>query len=151
MSMFFMKVASRGVEVQKIAVNIEENGFLIIMLSMAMNILGKPLKVCSLQPLTGYLRDGKCCCISNDPGNHIVCAVMTDAFLAFSLRQGNDLVTPRPEYEFPGLKDGDNWCLCLDRWLEAYEAGVAPDIVSEATHVAVTEHLDLAVLKAYGC
>jgi len=76
---------------------------------------------------------------------------MTDKFLQFSLEKGNDLITPAAQYGFPGLKAGDRWCICLDRWIEAYEAGVAPDIVLESTHISVTEHLDFAVLKAYSC
>lgn len=118
---------------------------------MPLNILGQTLRVCCVNPRTGYLRDGLCCACSGDVGNHIVCAVMTEKFLNFSRQRGNDLVTPSPENDFPGLKVGDRWCLCLGRWMEAYEAGVAPDIVPEATHVGVTEHVDLAVLNAYSC
>jgi hypothetical protein len=98
------------------------------------NVLGGPLETCSRSPMTGYFRDGCCRTGEDDLGRHTVCAVMTDEFLAFSKSRGNDLVTPRPEWRFPGLKAGDRWCLCALRWREAYEAGCAPQVVLEATH-----------------
>jgi len=98
------------------------------------NVLGGTLQPCSLEPLTGYFRDGCCNTDEHDFGSHTVCAQMTEEFLKFSLQQGNDLITPRPEYRFPGLKPGDRWCVCAARWLEAYEAGVAPPVFLEATH-----------------
>jgi uncharacterized protein (DUF2237 family) len=115
----------------------------------ALNVLGRPLATCSLAPLTGYLRDG---CCRNDPGDlgmHLVCVVVTADFLAFSRARGNDLGTPRPEYLFPGLKPGDRWCLCALRWLEALQAGMAPDVVLEATHVNALGVVGLAQLREY--
>jgi len=113
----------------------------------ARNVLGEPLEPCSHDPLTGYFRDGCCRTDENDLGLHTVCARMTDVFLAFSKSRGNDLSTPRPEWGFPGLKPGDRWCLCVDRWREALEAGVAPPVVLEATHASALERVALAELK----
>jgi uncharacterized protein (DUF2237 family) len=112
----------------------------------ARNILGGVLLPCSVAPLTGFWRDGCCHAGPEDPALHVVCAEMTEEFLAFSRLVGNDLSTPRPEYGFPGLKPGDRWCLCAARWEEARRAGLAPPILPEATHeaaLAVTtrEHL----------
>ena len=100
----------------------------------ALNILGKPLQLCSGN--TGFTREGFCYVPDGDFGNHSVCAVMTDEFLEYSRKQGNDLITPRPEFQFPGLKAGDKWCLCASRWLEAELAGFAPKIIAEATNDA---------------
>lgn len=116
---------------------------------MAKNVLGGELETCSLQPLTGYLRDGCCNTGPGDLGMHLVCCVMTAEFLAFSRRSGNDLSTPRPEYGFAGLKPGDRWCLCASRWAEALAAGVAPKLVLEATHAIMLEYANLADLKAH--
>lgn len=116
---------------------------------MANNILGTPLEPCSLEPRTGFFRDGCCNTSAEDLGMHTICAVMTVEFLSFSQARGNDLSTPRPEFGFPGLEPGDRWCLCLSRWVEAHEAGMAPPVVLEATHASVVEHLDLDVLKAF--
>ncbi len=115
----------------------------------ARNVLGGPLVACSHDPLTGWFRDGCCNTDDRDVGLHTVCAVMTAAFLAFSRSRGNDLVTPRPEYGFPGLKPGDRWCLCAARWLEAFEAGCAPAVVLEATHMRALEICRLEDLKAH--
>jgi uncharacterized protein (DUF2237 family) len=115
----------------------------------ARNVLGGELKTCSLAPLTGWYRDGCCNTGPGDTGLHLVCAQVTQEFLLFSRSRGNDLITPRPEYCFPGLKPGDRWCLCVMRWLEAYEAGCAPPVDLEATHIAALEFVDLEVLKAY--
>ncbi len=98
------------------------------------SVLGGPLAMCSVAPRTGFFRDGCCRTGPDDAGLHTVCAVMTEEFLAFSRSRGNDLSTPRPEWEFPGLVAGDRWCLCALRWREAYEAGMAPKVVLEATH-----------------
>ena len=100
----------------------------------ARNVLGEPLVPCSFDPLTGYFRDG--CCKTNDEdiGTHVICAVVTAEFLAFSKARGNDLSTPQPQWRFPGLKPGDQWCLCALRWKEAFEAGAAPLVVLESTH-----------------
>ena len=98
------------------------------------NVLGKTLISCSKSPLTGFFRDGCCRTGVNDEGIHTVCAVMTAEFLKFTVEAGNDLVTPHPEWNFPGLVVGDHWCLCAARWLEAFHAGKAPPVVLEATH-----------------
>lgn len=116
---------------------------------MALNVLGGELELCSADPLTGYLRDGCCNTAAGDAGVHTVCAVMTDAFLAFSAEHGNDLATPHPEWGFAGLKEGDRWCLCAPRWQEALEAGVAPAVVLAATHELSTEWCDRAALIAH--
>ena len=115
----------------------------------AMNVLGTPLQACSFDPLTGFLRDGCCTADAHDRGTHLVCARVTEAFLAFSLARGNDLVTPRPQWRFAGLRPGDRWCLCASRWLEAYEAGVAPPVVLEATNVLVLQMIPLETLSAH--
>lgn len=115
----------------------------------AMNVLGMPLQACSFDPLTGFLRDGCCTADERDRGTHLVCARVTEAFLAFSLARGNDLVTPRPQWRFAGLRPGDRWCLCASRWLEAYEAGVAPPVVLEATNVLVLQMIPLETLSAH--
>lgn len=102
--------------------------------SSARNVLGGPLAACCESPLTGFYRDGYCHTGPQDIGSHTVCAQMTEAFLEFSFRHGNDLTTPLPELGFPGLQPGDRWCLCVARWLEAYEAGAAPPVSLAATH-----------------
>ncbi len=117
----------------------------------AKNVLGTALQTCSLDPLTGWHRDGCCRTGAGDQGLHVVCARVTDAFLEFSKRRGNDLSTPRAEYGFPGLKPGDQWCLCAARWQEAFLAGVAPDVVLEATHESALEFIDLENLKLHAC
>jgi len=114
---------------------------------MALNVLGTPLEPCSLDPMTGFYRNGCCDTGSEDQGVHIVCAVMTEEFLAFSRERGNDLSTPVPMYEFPGLKAGDRWCLCAARWREAYDAGCAPDVVLESTHARMLEWASLDELR----
>ena len=113
------------------------------------NVFGEPLVTCSSTPLTGFFRDGCCNTSSQDHGSHTVCTVMTDEFLAFSKAAGNDLSTPMPEYEFPGLKAGDRWCLCAARWRQAFEAGVAPRVVLSATHERALEIVALQDLKRY--
>ena len=113
------------------------------------NVLGTPLQTCSADPTTGYLRDGDCAALQRDPGRHEVCAVVTEEFLQYSKRQGNDLITPRPDLDFPGLEPGDHWCLCLPRWEEAREAGVAPPVVLEATNEAVLDTVNIETLRAY--
>lgn len=115
---------------------------------MARNVLGGDLEPCCYEPLTGYYRDGYCHTGHGDTGVHTVCAVMTDEFLKFSLEQGNDLSTPRPEHEFPGLKAGDKWCLCASRWKDAYDAGMAPRVILEATHASTLEFASIEELKA---
>jgi uncharacterized protein (DUF2237 family) len=114
---------------------------------MIKNILGTNLEVCSLNPITGFTRSGCCETGPEDLGQHTVCAEVTDEFLQFSKLQGNDLMTPRPEFNFTGLKPGDRWCLCASRWLEALEEGIAPPVLLEATHEKALEIIDLAELK----
>lgn len=109
------------------------------------NVVGGALLTCSNAPLTGFFRDGCCSTGSDDLGSHTVCAVMTEEFLGFSREAGNDLSTPRPEWGFAGLREGDRWCLCAARWLEAYEAGCAPEVVLGATHVRA---LDVVPIEA---
>lgn len=110
------------------------------------NALGTDLEPCCTDPETGYLRDGHCRHLDADRGRHEICAVMTEAFLEFSKANGNDLTTPRPEYDFPGLDPGDQWCVCLGRWVEAEEAGVAPPVVLEATSEAVLDVIPFSTL-----
>ena len=106
------------------------------------NVLGGPLEPCGMDPMTGFMRDGHCRLGPGDRGIHTVCAVMTAEFLEFSREVGNDLSTPRPEFHFPGLVPGDRWCLCAGRWKEALEAGCAPPVILEATHLATLEFVD---------
>ncbi len=111
------------------------------------NVLGTELEMCCSAPMTGFYRDGYCRTGRSDYGVHIVCAEMTDEFLAFSKSAGNDLSTPVPEYQFPGLVAGDRWCLCVSRWKEALAAGVAPKVHLEATHLSTIEFVSLEDLK----
>ena len=113
---------------------------------MEKNVFGEPLQICCTKPMTGYFRDGLCRTISEDRGTHTVCAIMTDDFIAYSALQGNDLSTPMPYYEFPGLKEGDKWCLCVSRWVEAEKAGKAPKVILEATHEKTLEYTTIDTL-----
>ena len=113
-----------------------------------MNVLGEDLQPCSFDPITGYYRTGCCENRGDDPGLHVVCVVLTDAFLTFSRAAGNDLSTPMPEYGFAGLKAGQQWCLCASRWQEAFEAGMAPQVVLAATHLSALEYSLLADLRS---
>lgn len=117
---------------------------------MQRNVLGGLLQACCMDPMTGFFRDGYCRTDEHDHGRHVVCAVVDEAFLIFSARRGNDLITPRPEYDFPGLKPGDRWCVCVLRWKEAYEAGFAPPVVLAATHENALNYVERAVLLAHG-
>ena len=119
------------------------------MAMVARNVLGSELILCSHDPLTGYFRDGCCNTDASDRGSHVVCAVVTDEFLEYSKSRGNDLSTPRPEYRFPGLKDGDRWCLCAMRWREALSEGIAPDVVLECTHEKALAVVSLDHLLAH--
>ncbi|MEI6873009.1 MAG: DUF2237 domain-containing protein [Verrucomicrobiota bacterium] len=116
---------------------------------MRTNVLGTNLECCCTAPLTGFYRDGYCRTGAEDRGLHTVCAVVTTDFLAFSKARGNDLSTPRPDYLFAGLKDGNRWCLCVERWKEALEAGCAPKVILEACHISALEFVDLEDLKAH--
>jgi uncharacterized protein (DUF2237 family) len=116
---------------------------------MPTNVLGTELQCCCREPMTGFYRDGYCRTGADDRGLHTVCAVMTADFLEFSQAQGNDLSTPMPEYDFPGLEPGDKWCLCVTRWKEALDAGCAPQVVLEATHQSALEFVDLEDLREH--
>jgi len=118
------------------------------MSNLALNVLGTPLIPCSYAPLTGYYRDGCCNTDHHDQGSHVVCAKVTQAFLDFSLQRGNDLITPRPDYRFAGLKAGDRWCLCALRWKEALDAHVAPPEVLTCTHAKALEFVTLEQLQS---
>lgn len=118
-------------------------------MSRGRNVLGQALEPCSTEPLTGFLRTGCCDTGPGDEGLHLVCAKMTEEFLAFTRARGNDLSTPIPEFGFPGLKPGDRWCLCVSRWKEAYRAGVAPPVKLEATHISTLEFVSLEELREY--
>ena len=114
-----------------------------------LNVLGTPLLPCCLENSTGWYRNGSCETDSGDHGRHVICAIMTEEFLAFSKQMGNDLSTPIPEYNFPGLKPGECWCLCAARWQEAFEAGMAPMVKLEACEQSALEIVDLENLKSH--
>lgn len=116
----------------------------------SVNVLGEKLESCSKDPVTGFYRDGCCNTGPEDQGAHVVCTVLTGEFLNFSASRGNDLAAPRPEFGFPGLKPGDQWCLCAMRWQEAKEAGAAPRVRLQATHRAALKHCTLDDLKRHG-
>ena len=113
------------------------------------NILGGPLASCCFSPKTGYFRDGYCRTDDHDLGRHVLCAEMTEEFLAFTKTQGNDLSTPRPEFDFPGLKAGDRWCLCALRWKEAWEEGIAPPVLLEACDESSLQIIPLEILEQH--
>ena len=112
-----------------------------------LNVLGKPLVPCSYEPLTGFFRDGCCNTNESDQGSHVICAVMTQEFLDYSFKQGNDLISPRQDYRFKGLKAGDRWCLCAIRWRQAHTAGVAPKVLLESTHIRALDYVTLEQLQ----
>mgnify|MGYP003323186316 FL=1 len=114
-----------------------------------LNIFNEPLEACSFDPVTGFFRSGCCETSEQDTGSHTVCAIMTEEFLKFSKSKGNDLSTPVPAFDFPGLKTGDRWCLCAARWLEAYEASSAPSIIARATHRRAIEIIPMEVIKEF--
>lgn len=114
----------------------------------ALNVFGEPLVPCSHDPLTGYFRDGCCRTGLDDTGLHVVCARITSVFLAFTRSRGNDLSTPRPQWGFPGLQPGDQWCLCALRWKEAFDAGMAPPVLLASTHIRALDYLSLEQLQA---
>tara|TARA_A100001015_G_scaffold291284_1_gene365253 strand:- start:866 stop:1231 length:366 start_codon:yes stop_codon:yes gene_type:complete len=107
-----------------------------------LNVFGKKLELCCSNPITGAYRDGYCNTGTNDVGTHTVCAILTDKFLKFSKSKGNDLTTPNPFYNFKGLKQGDKWCLCVSRWVEAFEAGCAPKVLLEATNIKTLDYVN---------
>lgn len=116
---------------------------------MTNNVLGTPLVPCSYDPLTGFFRDGCCKTDAHDHGSHVICARVTQEFLVYSLQRGNDLMTPQPEFRFVGLKAGDRWCLCANRWKEALAAGVAPPVVLECTHAKALEFVSIDDLRKH--
>ena len=116
---------------------------------MAKNILGGDLIPCSMDPVTGFFRNGKCDTRADDEGMHTICVLLTDEFLSYSKSVGNDLSTPVPEWGFPGLQAGDYWCLCLSRWIQSYNAGMAPKVRLESTHASVLEFLELQTLEEF--
>lgn len=118
-------------------------------MSTGKNVLGTTLETCCTSPMTGYYRDGVCSTGAGDTGVHVVCAQVTEEFLAFTKSRGNDLSTPMPMFNFPGLKSGDRWCLCASRWKEAFDAGVAPPVVLQSTHAAALEYATLDELKQH--
>ena len=115
----------------------------------SVNALGSKLQLCSEKPLTGWFRDGCCNTDSNDRGLHVVCCIVTDEFLEFAKTSGNDLITPAPQYNFPGLKSGDRWCVCARTWFDAANEGVACPISLEATHEEVLQIIPLELLESY--
>lgn len=115
----------------------------------SVNVLGGALAPCSIDPVTGFFRNGACDTCAADRGSHTVCAVMTEEFLAYSKYLGNDLSTPRPEFRFPGLQAGDRWCLCASRFLQAHDEGVAPKVTLSATHLKALEVVPMDILQRY--
>ena len=113
------------------------------------NVYAEPLKACCKFPMTGYMRDGYCQLVPGDMGVHTACIEITDKFLEFSRNAGNDLSTPMPDHDFPGLIAGDRWCLCALRWVEAYQAGVAPKLILSATHESILELVPMEILKQF--
>jgi uncharacterized protein len=116
-------------------------------INQLINVLSKPLQICCMSPITGFYRNGKCETGIEDRGTHVVCAEITAEFLEFTRSKGNDLSTP--SFSFPGLKPGDKWCLCVSRWKEALEAGVAPPIILESTHISALKSVSLEQLEAH--
>ena len=117
--------------------------------SGVINVFGEKIEVCSEETMTGYLRNGSCETLDDDVGSHTVCAKVTKKFLEYSRDKGNDLMTPRPELGFPGLKDGDKWCVCAARWLEALNDNVAPPILIKSTNRLALEVIDIDLLKKH--
>ncbi len=113
------------------------------------NVLGDKLEICCKKPLTGYFRDGLCRTDPTDSGTHVVCSIMTEDFLLFSRSKGNDLITPRPDFNFPGLKEGDCWCLCALRWKEAFDQGIAPPVRLNSTAAEALKYIDIEDLKKH--
>jgi uncharacterized protein (DUF2237 family) len=115
----------------------------------SLNVFGEPLELCGADPVTGFFRDGKCSTCDEDRGSHTVCVEVTRAFLEFSRFRGNDLSTPMPEYNFPGLQPGDSWCLCAGRWLEAAENNMAPKVHLKRTHIRALDIVPFELLKKH--
>ena len=115
----------------------------------SINVLGEPLALCGDEPLTGFFRDGMCNTCDEDAGSHTVCIEVSAAFLEYSRFKGNDLSTPAPEHGFSGLQDGDSWCLCAARWLQAHQDGMAPRVYLMRTHLRALDVVSLDILKQY--
>ncbi|HMV79103.1 MAG TPA: DUF2237 domain-containing protein [Leptospiraceae bacterium] len=115
----------------------------------SVNVFGEKLIPCSFQPVTGFFRNGCCDTNASDLGSHTVCVELTESFLGFSKSRGNDLSTPMPQWDFPGLKEGDQWCLCAERWLEAYREGMAPKVHLKSTHKKALEIIPLETLERF--
>ncbi len=120
-----------------------------IIIEKPINVLGTKLEPCSTEPMTGFFRDGCCNTCEEDLGSHTVCVEATTEFLEYSRFAGNDLSTPHPELGFPGLKEGDRWCLCAGRWLDAHEKGMAPRVFLQNTHIKALEIIPLALLQEH--
>ena len=118
-------------------------------IDVSLNVFGEPLELCGADPVTGFLRDGKCNTCKEDTGSHTVCVEVTRVFLEFSRFRGNDLSTPMPEYNFPGLQPGDSWCLCAGRWLEAEENNMAPRVHLKRTHIRALDIVPFDLLKKH--
>ncbi len=116
-------------------------------MSQKLNVLNQPLKLCCSDPVTGYYRNGFCQTDDSDRGRHVICAIITQEFLDFSFSKGNDVITARPEFQFPGLKPGDRWCLCALRWKEALLQGCAPPVILESTELKALEYVSLQQLQ----
>jgi len=114
-----------------------------------LNLFNEIIEECSCEPLTGFFRTGCCDTSDQDLGSHTVCALMTEDFLKFSIAKGNDLSTPVPQYNFPGLKEGDRWCLCANRWLEAYKSDSAPAIIAKATNLKALDIIPMEIIKEF--
>ena len=125
------------------------NNMMLVMETQQFNIFDEPIEECCSNPITGFFRDGFCHTDEMDRGLHIVCSLMTEDFLSFSKSRGNDLSTPRPEFSFPGLKAGDSWCVCAERWKEAYEHGFAPKVYLKKTNKKSTSIIDIEILKEF--
>tara|TARA_B100000579_G_scaffold34995_2_gene24447 strand:- start:3157 stop:3531 length:375 start_codon:yes stop_codon:yes gene_type:complete len=115
----------------------------------SLNVYNEPLKICGTDPITGAYRDGCCNTGNNDIGTHTVCAIVNNSFLNFSKSMGNDLTKDNPLYNFKGLKEGDKWCLCVSRWIEAYKENVAPPIILESTHIKTLEYISIDILEKF--
>jgi uncharacterized protein (DUF2237 family) len=115
----------------------------------SINVFGEALKMCGENPMTGFYRDGRCNTCKNDAGSHTVCIEISQEFLEYSRSKGNDLSTPRPEFDFKGLKPGDSWCVCASRWLEAVETNMAPRVHLQRTHIKALDIVPIEILKKY--
>lgn len=145
----FVFAAVRKCKLRPYPIRLQPKIKMISRLPAAKNVFGEPLVPCSFNPLTGYFRDGCCKTNQDDVGTHVICTVMTPAFLAYSKACGNDLSTPRPEWHFAGLRPGDQWCLCANRWMQAWHAGVAPKVVLESTNQTALQIVSLEELRKY--